>query len=120
MKRLLLTVILASAVALFIAGSGTAAAQEPGACGTQQFDVPDSGPYFDFTEACMNHDDCVDLAQDARDRWRCDELFRQEMLASCAADFSRTDPRYSLCRTQATVYYLGVRIGSLFLLFQRR
>ena len=121
MKRLLLlTVILASAFTVLIAGSGTASAQEPDACGTEQFDVPDSGAYFDFTEACMGHDNCVDEASTVLERSRCDEQFRQDMLASCAEDFSRVDPRYSLCRTQATIYYMGVRIGSLLLLFQRR
>ena len=120
MKRLLLlTVLVASAFTVLLAGSGTAAAQQPDACGTEQFDVPDRGAYFDFTEACVNHDNCVDEASTVRERSRCDEQFRQDMLASCAADFSRLDPRYGLCWTQATVYYLGVRIGSLLVFFQR-
>jgi hypothetical protein len=120
MKRLLLlTVIFAVAVTVLIAGSGTAAAQPSDACGTEQFDVPDSGSYFDFTEACINHDDCVDAAQTAGERSPCDEQFRQDMLASCAEGFPRSDLRYSLCRAQALIYYVGVRIGSLLMLFQR-
>lgn len=79
----------------------------PGGVGDQL--VPDSGPWFNFTAACVNHDACygAQLGQ-----LYCDNRFRDDMYAHCA-----TRPWYqrSLCRGTANVYYQAVRtFGHLF------
>jgi hypothetical protein len=79
----------------------------PGGVGDQL--VPDSGPWFNFTAACANHDACYAAQQG---QLNCDNWFRDDMYAHCA-----TRPWYQrgLCRSTANVYYDAVRrFGHLF------
>jgi Prokaryotic phospholipase A2 len=71
--------------------------------------VPDSGPWFNFTAACANHDACygAQLGQA-----NCDNRFRDDMYAHCA---TRAWYQRGLCRQTANVYYEAVsRFGHLF------
>jgi hypothetical protein len=79
----------------------------PGGVGDQL--VPDSGPWFNFTAACANHDACygAQLGQA-----NCDSHFREDMYAHCA---TRVWYQRALCRSTADVYYQAVRqFGYLF------
>ena len=79
----------------------------PGGVGDQL--VPDSGPWFNFTAACANHDACygAQLGQAY-----CDSRFRDDMYAHCA---TRVWYQRALCRSTADVYYQAVRqFGYLF------
>jgi Prokaryotic phospholipase A2 len=79
----------------------------PGGTGDQL--VPDSGPWFNFTAACANHDACygAQLGQAY-----CDQRFRDDMYAHCA---TRVWYQRGLCRGTANVYYEAVRnFGHLF------
>ena len=79
----------------------------PGGVGDQL--VPDSGPWFNFTAACANHDACYGAQMGQPE---CDNAFRDDMYAHCA-----TRPWYQrgLCRSTANVYYDAVRrFGHLF------
>ena len=79
----------------------------PGGVGDQL--VPDSGPWFNFTAACANHDGCygAQLGQAY-----CDSRFRDDMYAHCA---TRVWYQRALCRNTANVYYEAVRqFGYLF------
>ncbi|HEX5369650.1 MAG TPA: phospholipase A2 [Dehalococcoidia bacterium] len=77
------------------------------------FDVPDSGPSFDFSQACANHDACYSTNHGTNEAARatCDNAFLNDMLTSCNDMWSRTDPQLYQCRTVAKVYYAGVRLG---------
>ena len=77
--------------------------------------VPDAVPgIFDFTDACAVHDVCYASGQP---QLACDEAFRQQMVAACAADFpSALDARRYLCLTFAQLYYFGVRLFGQFFL----
>jgi hypothetical protein len=71
--------------------------------------VPDSGPWFNFTAACSNHDACYGAQ---RGQLYCDNRFRHDMYAHCA---TRVWYQRRLCRGTANVYYDAVRrFGHLF------
>jgi Prokaryotic phospholipase A2 len=79
----------------------------PGGAGDQL--VPDSGPWFNFTAACANHDACygAHLGQA-----NCDVRFRSDMYAHCA---TRVWYQRGLCYATANTYYEAVRrFGYLF------
>jgi hypothetical protein len=82
--------------------------------------VPDSGPSFDFTEACDAHDDCYinqPHGSSADDRRQCDREFRDAMFDSCRDLWPKRSQAFSrgVCFGVAWVYYLGVRaFGDLF------
>jgi Prokaryotic phospholipase A2 len=79
----------------------------PGGVGDQL--VPDSGPWFNFTAACANHDACYGAQ---RGQLYCDQGFRDDMYAHCA---TRVWYQRGLCRGTANVYYDAVRrFGHLF------
>jgi hypothetical protein len=116
MKRLGLSLSLAvgALVLFFSATTGstpTVSAQPEDYCGVPGFDVPDSGSYFDFSQACQNHDNCYGAGGGIADRARCDQQFLKDMNASCAAMWPAHSFNLSLCRAHATKYYTGVRIG---------
>jgi hypothetical protein len=116
----------ATALLLALAGAPAASAQGPAdymptqleaqqaetACGpggTGDQLVPDSGPWFNFTAACANHDACygAQLGQEY-----CDNRFRDDMYAHCA---TRVWYQRDLCYGTADVYYEAVRrFGHLF------
>ncbi|MEM9132965.1 MAG: phospholipase A2 [Actinomycetota bacterium] len=73
--------------------------------------VPDSGPGFDFTEACNTHDRCYlerPYGDDRSARKQCDVDFFWDMVDLCR---ERHDGGLALrgCYSVAAVYYLGVR-----------
>ncbi|MGH9264871.1 MAG: phospholipase A2 [Acidimicrobiales bacterium] len=72
--------------------------------------VPDAIPgIFDFTDACAAHDACY--ASGDQTQAQCDESFRQDMVATCAAQFpSALDPGRYLCLTFAQLYFFGVTL----------
>jgi Prokaryotic phospholipase A2 len=79
----------------------------PGGTGDQL--VPDSGPWFNFTAACANHDACYGAQ---RGQAYCDNAFRDDMYAHCA---TRVWYQRGLCYGTADVYYDAVRrFGHLF------
>jgi hypothetical protein len=79
----------------------------PGGVGDQL--VPDSGPWFNFTAACANHDACYGAQ---RGQLYCDQGFRDDMYAHCV---KRVWYQRGLCRGTAKVYYDAVRrFGHLF------
>lgn len=99
--------------ALFVIAPAAAEAAEVEVNGCTA--VPDSGPTFDFTEACNDHDRCYvnqPYGSDSAGRRACDRAFAQDMLDHCddrwpdSAD--RRDRR--VCRGVARVYYFGVRV----------
>jgi hypothetical protein len=71
--------------------------------------VPDRGPWFAFGAACASHDACY-AAQ--LGRGHCDERFRDELQAHCAA---RIWYQRAPCRHTAELYLEAVRrFGHLF------
>jgi len=103
------------ALAIFTVPGGatsTALAEpDPGACGNDVIDVPDTGPTFNFTSACEGHDACYALGGTESARRTCDYNFLEAMLASCASDYSDYFWKRLRCNTVARTYFLGVRIG---------
>lgn len=124
MRRLWCAVLVAAALA---GSSGAASAQEaavdrldPAALVSLLPDdggvctgVPDTIPgVFDFTDACAAHDACYASGQDQA---TCDDAFRQDMVAACAAQHpSALDGRRYACLTLAQLYYFGVRLFGRF------
>jgi hypothetical protein len=89
-------------------------------CGNEVINVPDSGPFFDFTKACYNHDECyADSPQGPAARAACDMAFSQQMRASCSEMWpSWIDPRLYKCDALATLYYEAVRAGGWLFFYQ--
>ena len=129
--------LLAAALAVLVLASSTlthhtaTAATQPGVteatrptatethhCGTDTIQVPDRGAYFDFADACANHDVCYATGGSEFDRYLCDRAFLSDMTASCNAmwpvssiwDTAQLRSR-RLCYGVAYTYYLGVRLG---------
>jgi hypothetical protein len=116
MKRLVLILFfLASAATLLLGSISTAPAalaQTPtDACGVEGFDVPDSGPTFDFTAACQAHDACYAAGGGPLARARCDNQFLRDMNAWCTGHWAQGSADLSRCRAVALTYYAGVRLG---------
>jgi hypothetical protein len=104
---------------VLIPGGSTATAQEPdNFCGTENFDVPDSGANFDFTDACMAHDQCYATSGGPdgteADRRACDQAFLDAMLESC-----QTFARIRICEGVAKTYFLGVRLFGWLTFYQQ-
>jgi hypothetical protein len=123
MRRVLCAVLVVAALAV---SAGPAGAQEAAVERTDLAElidafpdggsctgVPDAIPgIFDFTDACAAHDACYASGQS---QLACDEAFRADMVAECAADFpSAVDARRYLCLTFAQLYYFGVRLFGQF------
>lgn len=94
-------------------GSTTSAYAATDSCGVMGLDVPDSGPHFDFTDACAGHDSCYGSHHGEGEvvRKTCDDAFLSAMLSSCTADWPRQPVRRAACNAVAGIYYAGVRLG---------
>ncbi|MDJ0382025.1 phospholipase A2 [Streptomyces sp. G-G2] len=129
------TAVLGAAALLLVPASPASATTAPGANATPFneggetwdtdgcTDVPDSGVHFarvqfgkppfsaygylagrfDFHHACKHHDGCYRFRW--ADRATCDQWFRNDMHASCAALKSN-----AACDARAELYYWGVRV----------
>lgn len=87
-------------------GATTAAAQETNYCTA----VPDSGPYFNFNDACRVHDDCyLNQPYGGGDAGRaaCDGEFLGNMGAACGEQFGGGGGVLH-CINTAETYYWGV------------
>ena len=81
------------------------------ACGNAAVEAPDSGPSFNFHEACHAHDECYGEGGGEAERLACDRAFLQAMLAACDAQNPRFSALWFQCRAVATLYYGAVRLG---------
>jgi hypothetical protein len=81
------------------------------ACGNDFVDVPDSGAYFDFYDACLAHDECYGAGGGPSQRRACDDAFLADMQAYCNSTYSVRQAGYYHCHTTARIYYAGVRLG---------
>ena len=68
-------------------------------CGVPGRDIPDSGPSYDFTEPCRDHDRCTSTCGKTKED--CDRRFVRDMWASCHGD--------KVCEVFAAIYYKGVQ-----------
>ena len=75
--------------------------------------VPDSGPSFDFSQACANHDACYTEhhGEGEAARAACDSAFLHDMTSSCDDMWSRSNAQFDQCLRVARLYYAAVRIG---------
>ena len=82
-------------------------------CGTEEVDVPDTGPSFDFTAACAAHDACYEQFHGTNEtkRKRCDDRFYSAMSSYCKDRWRWWQSEYYDCLATAAAYYTGVRIG---------
>lgn len=117
-----LAVLITAVVAITVVFAAPAAAQstsldDPG--GPTPVDgctaVPDSGPGFDFTEACNDHDRCYyerPYGDSADARRQCDRDFLAAMRQWCDDEWSswRDELTRRGCRSVAWLYYVGVRL----------
>lgn len=70
--------------------------------------APDSGPTWNFHDACLRHDNCYANKPYGNSQWgrlRCDAVFWNDMMASCNSRYSWYDPRRYACREVADVYF---------------
>ena len=115
MKVSLTGALLVALLLVLFAGQGAGATMvQPvpsDACGNDFVDVPDSGRLFDFTEACLGHDDCYGLGGTESDRRACDNAFLADMQASCDQMWPGQFFKRRACYSVATTYYLGARLG---------
>jgi len=65
-----------------------------------------SGPYWNFHNACDNHDRCFVLHSDTY--WGCNWKFRSEMRSSCYGAYQWWQWQRPACLALADVYYAGV------------
>ncbi len=105
---------LVAALLSFTAVLASPAGAETNACGVVGFDVPDAQVgVFDFTDACVAHDQCYGVGGSWSDRYRCDQVFLSDMKDSCGAmwrGWSKWRQRLR-CDGVAYTYYAGVRLG---------
>ncbi len=81
--------------------------------------VPDSGPGFDFHNACDSHDLCYTFkpyGDTSAGRKACDDRFLNDMRSSCNRMWSRwyQGPIRAYCKSLAYTYYTGVRAAGGF------
>jgi hypothetical protein len=81
------------------------------ACGNDFVEVPDRGTYFDFHDACVEHDACYAAGGSAAQRRACDNAFLSAMQAYCNATYTPREAGYYHCHSKAKLYYAGVRLG---------
>jgi hypothetical protein len=81
------------------------------ACGNAAVQAPDSGPSFNFHEACHAHDECYGQGGGEAERLACDRAFLRAMLAACDAQNPRFSGLWFQCRAVASLYYGAVRLG---------
>jgi hypothetical protein len=105
--------LIALTVLVFTPGRSMPVAYAADSCGVMGFDVPDSGPNFDFSNACAGHDSCYGAHHGEGEvaRKACDDAFLADMLSSCAAQWPRQLVRRAACNAVAGIYYSGVRLG---------
>ena len=105
--------LVALTVLVFTPGRSTPVAYAADSCGVMGFDVPDSGPNFNFEDACTGHDACYGThhGEGEEARKACDDAFLSAMLSSCTAQWPRQPVRRAACNTVAGIYYSGVRLG---------
>ena len=89
----------------------TVSAEPVDYCGNDAVEVPDTGSLFDFSSACMAHDDCYEEPGTEQDRRACDRAFLADMLASCDEMWPKQILRRSGCYSVAYTYFLAVRLG---------
>ena len=75
--------------------------------------VPDSGPSFNFSQACANHDACYaeHHGEGEAARAACDSAFLHDMTSSCDDEWSRSSPQFDQCLKVAKLYYTAVPLG---------
>jgi hypothetical protein len=70
--------------------------------------APDSGPTWNFHEACHWHDWCYGAKPYGNSQWgrlQCDARFWDRMISSCNSRYSWYDPRRYTCREVAGIYF---------------
>ncbi len=81
----------------------------PAPCTCASLGLPSSGAFFDFTELCVHPSDlsdCYTSGGTDSDRRTCDRQFLNDMRASCADMWSRSQRLQSRqCNQTATIYY---------------
>ena len=111
----LLANLFALALILMPVGGAAPAYAVEDACGNDVINVPDSGANFDFTAACVVHDECYGAGGDEAARNACDTAFLTAMQESCDAMWPTSPLRHRICLGVAKTYYLGVHLfGWLF------
>lgn len=74
--------------------------------------APDSGPVWNFHEACHTHDACYGQKPYGSSQWgrlQCDNDFYNNMNASCDNDYTAWwDARNGLCKDAASLYGAAV------------
>lgn len=68
--------------------------------------APDSGPWFNFHNACDNHDRCY--VGHWTDKLSCDYRFYQDMLSYCRSTYGWWQWQRYACNQTAWAYYTGV------------
>jgi hypothetical protein len=106
--------LLAALVALALAlagGNVTADVQDPGVCGNEVVDVPDRGDFFDFEDACVQHDACYGAGGGEAERLICDHGLLLAMRSWCTDMWPDRFFHRIACQFLAGIYYAGVRLG---------
>jgi hypothetical protein len=70
--------------------------------------APDSGPTWNFHEACHWHDWCYGAKPYGNSQWgrlQCDARFWDKMIQSCNNRYAWYDPRRYTCREVAGIYF---------------
>ena len=116
MKAVLVAMFLTFVAIAFVVvpgGRPTMAEASGDYCGTPEVDVPDSGPTFDFTDACKAHDACYAQYHGSNETLRkmCDDSFYSAMAMHCKDRWRWWQGQRYECLTTASVYYTGVRVG---------
>ena len=114
MKHWMGLMVAVVALAVFALPGGSVSvvhAADPGACGNDVIDVPDTGTVFNFVSPCLGHDACYGAGGTETDRTTCDDNFYAAMETSCDTMWPTKALKRAACYGVATTYYLGVRVG---------
>lgn len=75
--------------------------------------APDTGPVWNFHNACHSHDTCYankPYGTGSAGRLACDNVFLSNMNASCRSRYGSLDPRRYACYRVAQEFYTWVRV----------
>lgn len=103
------------AAAATLAASGGVAVMAPAGTAAAHGDActnaPDSGPVWNFHNACHAHDNCYANKPYGNSQWgrlQCDNAFMNDMRASCRSRYGSWNPARYACYDVANLYFGAV------------
>lgn len=114
LTRIAMSLLATLMAAVSLVSANVVTAAPAAAHGDACSEVPDKGPFFNFHDACHNHDNCYfhkPHGNNSAGRKQCDEEFLKDMRNYCGRVYNKwyEKPSKQICKGIAWSYYVGVR-----------